>query len=251
MRWQLLFSKGNSPRFGAHNSAARFSQLHRFHKQHPREQAWRSLPRSLLRKRGTPTANFTTNTGSHDSIRGSSLSRSRSPRSWKSLDSSIANVALPHIAGSSAPATNEATWILTSYLVSNAIILPISGWIANRVGRKRFYMSCVGVVHHLFVSLRVSHLSPYVDLLPHHSGRGGGGLQPSERAILADTFAPEKRSVAFALYGMAVVVAPAIGPTIGGWITDNYGWRWIFFLNIPVGILSIVSPAASWRTRPT
>ncbi len=157
----------------------------------------------------------------------------------EALDSSIANVALPHIAGSLGASYEEATWILTSYLVSNAIVLPISGWIANRIGRKRFYMSCVvaftvcsffcGLASSLFVLVIFRVLQ----------GAAGGGLQPSERAILADTFAPEKRSVAFAIYGMAVVVAPAIGPTIGGWITDNYTWRWIFFLNIPVGILSI------------
>ncbi len=157
----------------------------------------------------------------------------------EALDSSIANVSLPHIAGTLGATYDEATWILTSYLVSNAIVLPISGWIANRIGRKRFYMTCVagftimsflcGLAGSLFmlVFFRVM------------QGAAGGGLQPSERAILADTFAPEKRSMAFALYGMAVVVAPAIGPTIGGWITDNFSWRWIFFLNIPVGILSL------------
>jgi MFS transporter, DHA2 family, multidrug resistance protein len=157
----------------------------------------------------------------------------------EALDSSIANVALPHIAGSLGASYSEATWVLTSYLVSNAIVLPISGWISNRIGRKRFYMSCVvaftvfsflcGLANSLFMLVFFRIIQ----------GAAGGGLQPSERAILADTFAPEKRSMAFALYGMAVVVAPAIGPTIGGWITDNYTWRWIFFLNIPVGILSI------------
>ena len=158
----------------------------------------------------------------------------------EALDSSIANVALPHIAGSLGASYNEATWILTSYLVSNAIILPISGWIANRIGRKRFYMSCV--VAFTIVSFCCGLASSLAMLVVFRivQGAAGGGLQPSERAILADTFAPEKRSVAFAIYGMAVVVAPAIGPTIGGWITDNYSWRWIFFLNIPVGILSIV-----------
>ncbi|MDE3201893.1 MAG: DHA2 family efflux MFS transporter permease subunit [Acidobacteriota bacterium] len=157
----------------------------------------------------------------------------------EALDSSIANVALPHIAGSLGASYSEATWVLTSYLVSNAIVLPISGWIANRIGRKRFYMSCVvafticSFLCGLATSLGMLVIFRVVQ------GAAGGGLQPSERAILADTFAPEKRSVAFALYGMAVVVAPAIGPTIGGWITDNYDWRWIFFLNIPVGIVSI------------
>jgi DHA2 family multidrug resistance protein len=157
----------------------------------------------------------------------------------EALDSSIANVALPHIAGSLGASYDEATWVLTSYLVSNAIILPISGWISNRIGRKRFYMSCVAAftVFSFLCGLSTSlFMLVFFRII---QGAAGGGLQPSERAILADTFAPEKRSMAFALYGMAVVVAPAIGPTIGGWITDNYTWRWIFFLNIPVGILSM------------
>ena len=158
----------------------------------------------------------------------------------EALDSSIANVALPHIAGSLGASYDEATWVLTSYLVSNAIILPISGWIANRIGRKRFYMSCVVAFTIFSFCCGLASSLALLILFRIFQGAAGGGLQPSERAILADTFSPEKRSVAFALYGMAVVVAPAIGPTIGGWITDNYSWRWIFFLNIPVGILSIV-----------
>ncbi|MFZ0392545.1 MAG: DHA2 family efflux MFS transporter permease subunit [Terracidiphilus sp.] len=158
----------------------------------------------------------------------------------EALDSSIANVALPHIAGSLGASYEEATWILTSYLVSNAIILPISGWIANRIGRKRFYMSCVVAFTVCSFCCGLANSLALLIVFRIFQGAAGGGLQPSERAILADTFAPEKRSVAFAIYGMAVVVAPAIGPTVGGWITDNYSWRWIFFLNIPVGILSIV-----------
>ena len=158
----------------------------------------------------------------------------------ESLDSSIANVALPHIAGSLGSTYDEATWILTSYLVSNAIVLPISGWISNRIGRKRFYMTCVALftISSFLCGLATS--LPMLILFRIIQGVGGGGLQPSERAILADTFPPERRSLAFSLYGMAVVLAPAIGPTIGGWITDNYTWRWIFFLNIPVGILSLL-----------
>jgi DHA2 family multidrug resistance protein len=158
----------------------------------------------------------------------------------EALDSSIANVALPHIAGSLGASYDEATWVLTSYLVSNAIVLPISGWIANRVGRKRFYMSCVVAFTIFSFCCGLANSLALLVVFRVIQGAAGGGLQPSERAILADTFPPEKRSVAFALYGMAVVVAPAIGPTIGGWITDNYTWRWIFFLNIPVGILSIL-----------
>ena len=158
----------------------------------------------------------------------------------ESLDSSIANVALPHIAGTVGASYNEATWVLTSYLVSNAIVLPISGWISNRVGRKRFYMSCVALFTVASFLCGLATSLPMLIFFRVVQGMGGGGLQPSERAILADTFPPEKRSMAFSLYGMAVVVAPAIGPTIGGWITDNYTWRWIFFLNIPVGIISLL-----------
>ena len=156
------------------------------------------------------------------------------------LDTSIANVALPHIAGNLSAGTDESTWILTSYLVSNAIVLPLSGWLSSIMGRKRFYMSCVAL---FTVSSFLCGLAPNLAMLIFFrvvQGAGGGGLQPSEQAILADTFPPAKRGMAFAVYGVAVVMAPAIGPTLGGWITDNYTWRWIFFINIPVGILSLL-----------
>ncbi|HUO17358.1 MAG TPA: DHA2 family efflux MFS transporter permease subunit, partial [Verrucomicrobiae bacterium] len=156
------------------------------------------------------------------------------------LDTSIANVALPHIAGSLSAGQDESTWILTSYLVSNAIILPLSGWLSSIMGRKNFYMSCVAL---FTVSSFMCGLAPNLAVLIFFrvmQGVGGGGLQPSEQAILADTFPPAKRGMAFAVYGIAVVTAPAIGPTLGGYITDNFTWRWIFFINIPVGILSIL-----------
>src|SRR5216684_1644454 len=156
------------------------------------------------------------------------------------LDTSIANVSLPHIAGSLSAGTDESTWVLTSYLVSNAIVLPLSGWVSSIIGRKRFYMTCVAI---FTVSSLLCGFAPSLGLLIFFrvlQGVGGGGLQPSEQAILADTFEPAKRGMAFAVYGVAVVMAPAIGPTLGGWITDNYTWRWIFFVNIPVGILSLL-----------
>src|ERR1700693_1688241 len=156
------------------------------------------------------------------------------------LDTSVANVALPHIAGSLSAGQDESTWILTSYLVSNAIVLPMSGWFSQMIGRKRFYMSCVAI---FTISSFLCGLAPSLGMLIFFrilQGAGGGGLQPSEQAILADTFAPAKRGMAFAVYGMAVVLAPAIGPTLGGWITDNFNWRWIFFINIPVGIISLL-----------
>ncbi len=156
------------------------------------------------------------------------------------LDTSIANVSLPHIAGSLSAGVDESTWILTSYLVSNAIVLPLSGWLSSIMGRRNFYMSCVAL---FTVSSFLCGLAPNLATLIFFrvlQGAGGGGLQPSEQAILADTFPPAKRGMAFAVYGIAVVTAPAIGPTLGGWITDNFTWRWIFFINIPVGILSIL-----------
>jgi MFS transporter, DHA2 family, multidrug resistance protein len=156
------------------------------------------------------------------------------------LDTSIANVALPHIAGSLSAGQDESTWVLTSYLVSNAIVLPLSGWLSSIMGRKNFYMSCVAL---FTISSFMCGLAPNLATLivcRVLQGAGGGGLQPSEQAILADTFPPAKRGMAFAVYGIAVVTAPAIGPTLGGWITDNFTWRWIFFINIPVGILSIL-----------
>jgi len=156
------------------------------------------------------------------------------------LDTSIANVSLQHIAGSMAASLNESTWVLTSYLVSNAIILPISGWLSSVMGRKRFYMTCVFL---FTASSLLCGLAPSLGWLIFFrvlQGMGGGGLAPSEQAILADTFSPRQRGQAFAVYGIAIVVAPAIGPTLGGWITDNYNWRWIFFINVPVGLLSLI-----------
>jgi DHA2 family multidrug resistance protein len=156
------------------------------------------------------------------------------------LDTSIANVALPHISGSLSAGADESTWVLTSYLVSNAIVLPLSGWFSGLIGRKRFYMSCVAL---FTVSSFLCGLAPSLGVLVIFrilQGAGGGGLQPSEQAILNDTFPLEKRGMAFAVYGLAVVVAPTIGPWLGGWITDNFSWRWIFYINVPVGIISLL-----------
>jgi MFS transporter, DHA2 family, multidrug resistance protein len=156
------------------------------------------------------------------------------------LDTSIANVALPHISGNLSAGADESTWVLTSYLVSNAIVLPLSGWFSSLIGRKRFYMSCVAL---FTVSSFLCGLAPSLGVLVLFrilQGVGGGGLQPSEQAILNDTFPLEKRGMAFAVYGLAVVVAPTIGPWLGGWITDNFSWRWIFYINVPVGLISLL-----------
>jgi DHA2 family multidrug resistance protein len=155
------------------------------------------------------------------------------------LDTSIANVALPHIAGGLGASADEATWVLTSYLVANAVILPASAYLTTFMGRKRFYMICVLLFG---ISSALCGLAPSLPLLIFFrilQGAGGGGLAPSEQAILADTFEPKDRGKAFAVYGIAVVCAPAIGPTLGGYITDNFNWRWIFFINIPVAIVSL------------
>ncbi len=154
------------------------------------------------------------------------------------LDTSIANVALPYMAGDLGSSNDQSTWVLTSYLVSNAIILPISGWIATTLGRKRFFMGCLGV---FIVSSLLCGVAPSLGFLLFFrvlQGAGGGGLQPMAQAILADTFPPHQRGLAFALYGITAIMAPTIGPTLGGWITFNYSWRWIFFINLPVGIVT-------------
>jgi DHA2 family multidrug resistance protein len=156
------------------------------------------------------------------------------------LDTSIANVALPYMAGSLGASNDQSTWVLTSYLVSNAIVLPISGWLAGIFGRKRFFMMCLAS---FTVSSLLCGIAPSLGAIIFFrvlQGIGGGGLQPMAQAILADVFPPEKRGLAFALYGVTAVVAPTIGPTLGGWITDNYTWRWIFFINLPVGILALL-----------
>ncbi len=156
------------------------------------------------------------------------------------LDSSIANVALMHIAGTLGASPEESTWIVTSYLVASAVVLPMSGWLSNLIGRKRFYMICVAI---FTISSFLCALAPSLPMLIVFrimQGAGGGGLQPTEQAILADTFDAKRRGMAFAMYGVAVLVAPAIGPMLGGWITDNYSWHWIFLINVPVGILSLV-----------
>src|ERR1700683_4544744 len=156
------------------------------------------------------------------------------------LDTAIANVALRYIAGSLAISVDESTWVVTTYLIANAVILPVSGWLSNVVGRKRFYMICVAVftIASLLCGL-ASSLSALI-VCRILQGLGGGGMPTSEQAMLADTFPPEKRPQAFALYGIAVIVAPTVGPTIGGWITDNYSWHWIFFINVPIGIISLI-----------
>jgi MFS transporter, DHA2 family, multidrug resistance protein len=155
------------------------------------------------------------------------------------LDVTIVNVALRHIAGSLAASQDESTWIVTSYLVSNAIVLPISGWLANVLGRKRFYMGCVATFTAASLLCAVSSSLSMMLIARVLQGIGGGGLAPTEQSIFADTFPVEKRAQAFALYGLTVVTAPAVGPALGGWLTDSYSWHWCFLINLPVGMLSL------------
>jgi MFS transporter, DHA2 family, multidrug resistance protein len=155
------------------------------------------------------------------------------------LDTSIANVALPYIAGNLGASNDESTWVLTSYLVSNAIVLPISGWFASVFGRKRFFMICLTIFTLSSLLCGIAPSLATIIIFRILQGAGGGGLQPMAQAILADSFPPQKRGLAFAVYGITTIIAPTVGPTLGGWITDNYSWRWIFFINLPVGILAL------------
>lgn len=154
------------------------------------------------------------------------------------LDTTITSVSIRHIAGSLAASPEESTWVLTSYLVANGIILPISGWLSNVLGRKAFFLWCIagftvssllcGLAGSLFMLIAFRILQ----------GLAGGGLQPTQQAILLDSFPPHKRAAAFAFTGITVIVAPILGPTLGGWITDNYDWRWIFYINVPIGAVA-------------
>ncbi len=155
------------------------------------------------------------------------------------LDTSIANIALPHIAGSLSATTDEATWVLTSYLVSNAIILPMTGWLGNHFGRKRVLLSCVVLFTFASALCGAAVSLPTLILARVFQGIGGGAMVPIAQAILLESFPPQKRGAAMALFAQGVVVAPILGPTLGGWITDNYTWRWIFYINLPVGVLAV------------
>jgi DHA2 family multidrug resistance protein len=155
------------------------------------------------------------------------------------LDTSIANIALPHIAGSLSASTDQATWVLTSYLVSNAIILPMTGWLGNHFGRKRVFISCIGMFIFASALCGMAVNLPMLIAARILQGAGGGAMVPIAQAILLESFPVAKRGVAMATFSLAVIVAPIIGPTLGGWITDNYSWRWIFYINLPVGLLAI------------
>jgi DHA2 family multidrug resistance protein len=155
------------------------------------------------------------------------------------LDTSIANVALGHIAGSLSASYDEATWVITSFLIANAIIIPISGWLADAIGRKRYYMMSVALFTASSLLCGLAPNLPFLILARILQGIGGGGLAPVEQSMMVDTFPPAKRGTAFAAYGVVVIVGPILGPSLGGWITDNLSWHWVFLINVPIGLLSL------------
>lgn len=157
----------------------------------------------------------------------------------ETLDTSIANVSLPNIIGNLSAAPEEGGWIISSYLIANAVVIPISGWLATYFGRKNFYMTCVVIFVAASFLCGIAWSIESLVFFRVLQGLGGGSLVPLEQAFIADIVPPEKRGMAFSIYGLALVTAPIIGPTVGGWITDNYSWHWIFFINIPIGILSL------------
>src|SRR6201987_4218391 len=155
------------------------------------------------------------------------------------LDTAIASVALPYIAGSLSASTDEATWVLTSYLVANAIVFPASNWFSMRIGRKRFFIICVAIFTASSFACGAAPTLGFILIARILQGAGGGALQPLSQSILLETFPPQKRGIAMAVFAFGVVVAPVLGPTLGGWLTDAYSWRWAFYINIPVGIFAI------------
>ena len=166
------------------------------------------------------------------------------------LDTTIVNVALPHIAGSLASSNDEATWTLTSYLVANGIVLPISGWFARVFGRKRYFLICIGGFTACSFLCGIAGSLPQLIIFRLLQGFFGGGLQPNQQSIILDTFEPAKRGAAFAITAVATVVAPVLGPTLGGIITDHASWRWIFFINIPVGTFTFFAVTALVEDPP-
>src|SRR3954466_13206165 len=166
------------------------------------------------------------------------------------LDTSVANVSLPHIAGNLSATTDEATWVLTSYLVANAIILPATNWLGQLFGRKRFLVTCIAVFTLASALCGMAQSLGFLIIARVLQGAGGGALQPISQAVLLESFPPQKRGAAMAVFAMGVVVAPILGPTLGGWITDNYSWRWIFYINLPVGIVAALMAQALVEDPP-
>jgi DHA2 family multidrug resistance protein len=157
------------------------------------------------------------------------------------LDSTIVNVSLPHIAGSLSASTDDATWTLTSYLVANGIVIPVAGWLARLIGRKRYFLICIATFTILSFLCGIATSLPQLVVFRLLQGMFGGGLQPNQQSILLDTFEPSQRARGFSMVAIAVIFAPIIGPTLGGWITDHYSWRWVFLINVPIGVIAFVA----------
>ena len=172
------------------------------------------------------------------------------PTFMEVLDTSVANVALPHIAGSLAASNEESTWVLTSYLVSNAIVLPATAWLGGLFGRKRFLLACIVIFTAASVLAGAAPTLGTLIVARVLQGAGGGALQPISQAILLESFPPERRGSAMAVFGLGVVAAPILGPTLGGWITDNFSWRWIFYINVPVGAAAVLMVRAFIEDPP-
>src|SRR5258705_11751419 len=166
------------------------------------------------------------------------------------LDTSVANVALPHIAGSLSATPEQATWVLTSYLISNAIVLPVTAWLSAAFGRKRCLLTCIVIFTLASAACGAAVSLEMLIAARVIQGIGGGALQPIAQAILLESFAPARRGRAMAAYSMGVIVAPILGPTLGGWITDSYSWRWIFYINLPVGLAALVMTQAFIEDPP-
>src|ERR1700722_9850741 len=156
------------------------------------------------------------------------------------LDTTVVNVSLPHIAGSLSATFDEATWALTSYLVANAIVLPMTGWLSGIFGRKRLLMLSIGGVTISSLLCGLAPTLPLLILFRLVQGASGGGLQPLSQAVLLEAFPPAQRGKAMAFWGLGIVAAPILGPVLGGWLTDSYSWRWVFYINLPIGIASIL-----------
>src|SRR5215471_4997566 len=163
------------------------------------------------------------------------------PTFMEVLDTTIANVALRYIAGGLSAAVVDSEWVITSYLAANAVILPISGWISARLGRRNYFMLSITVFTASSMLCGLATSLPQLILFRVIQGLAGGGLQPSSQAILLDSFPPEKQGGAMTAFGLAALVGPVVGPTLGGYLTDNYNWRWIFYINVPIGLLAMLA----------
>ena len=157
------------------------------------------------------------------------------------LDTTIVNVSLPYIAGTLSASNDDATWTLTSYLVANGMVVPVAGWLGRLIGRKRYFLTCIAMFTVCSFLCGIATSLPQLVMFRLLQGLFGGGLQPSQQSVILDTFEPSQRGKAFSLVAIAVIFAPIIGPTLGGWITDNYTWRWVFLINVPVGIVAFIA----------